>query len=223
MDFIDLLYQILYYFPYYIMLVIIPMFIRIVIERAIGINPKMFESKIYMNITYETAFKSLVVSALYYPLFEELIFRGLPYYFFGYMGVIIGSSVWVVMHPAWQLQYLSSLPFRKKFLFTITSSSYYIANAIFYSLIWVNNAGLTAIIYHMGHNAWLILADIMKEIELPMPWKRYKYIKPLPTPSIQKQPSLSTHFVMRKTTRSLSDEVKKAKLMFVKQKNKNRE
>ena len=246
-----LIYQLLYYFPWYVGLVLIPMVIRVVIERAIGIRPEMFESRITLplpiNMSYETAFRTIALTVLYYPLFEELLFRGLPYMFFGLLGIVVGSTVWVIMHPAWQLQYLSALPLRKKIVFTITSSSYYVANAVFYSMMWLNGAGLAAILYHIIHNGWLTLGDIIKEIELPTPWKKYKYIRkhPIaeeaPSPKLfklfrrgqrageEKEESkdleenpLELKFVVRKTKRSLADEVEETKsYMFVKRKIKN--
>ena len=113
----SLLYQLAYYFPYYVILVLVPMIIRVLAERAMGIRPETFESRVGsilpLDMAYETAFRTIVLSALYYPLFEELKFRGLPYFFFGSIGVVVGSTVWVLMHPAWQLQYLSAYPLRK--------------------------------------------------------------------------------------------------------------
>jgi len=237
-----LLYQTLYYFPWYVGLVLIPMVIRVVIEKSIGIRPETFESRVSpllpVNISYESAFRAVVITVLYYPLFEELLFRGLPYLFFSTIGVIIGSLIWVVMHPAWQLQYLSALPLQKKIIFTTTSSGYYAANAAFYSMMWLNGAGLVAILYHVIHNGWLTLVDIIKEIELPAPWKRYKFIRRQPIseeapPSFKllrrtkpreesEEHELPLRFVVRKTKRSLADEVEEAKsFMFVRRKVKN--
>ena len=240
-----LLYQMLYYFPWYVGLVLIPMVIRVVVERAIGIRPETFEGKVSapllpFNMSYEAAFRTVTITVLYYPLFEELLFRGLPYLFFGFLGVVIGSLVWVVMHPAWQLQYLSAFPPRKKIVFTITSSSYYATNAVFYSMMWLNGAGLAAILYHIIHNGWLTLGDIIKEIELPAPWKHYKFIRRQPIgeeappsfklfrkPKPREEPEeqeLPLRFVVRKTKRSLADEVEEAKsFMFVRRKVKNEE
>lgn len=238
-----LLYQMIYYFPWYVGIVLIPMVIRVVVERAVGIRPETFEgSQLWgtnLNASYESAFRAVSITVLYYPLFEELLFRGLPYLFFGFLGVVLGSLVWVVMHPAWQLQYLSAFPLRKKLIFTITSSSYYALSAVFYGMMWVNGAGLAAILYHIIHNGWLTLGDIIKEVELPTPWKRYRFIRRQPIgeqvpPSLrlrkprlfkkseEKEPPL--HFVVRKSRRSLAEEVEEAKsFMFVKRKLKNRE
>lgn len=238
-----LLYQIIYYFPWYVGLVLVPMVIRVTIERAIGIRPETFEDICLpiLGMSYETAFKTITLTVLYYPLFEELIFRGLPYFFFGWMGVVIGSTVWVLMHPAWQLQYLSKYPLSKKIIFTLTSTGYYVSNAIFYSMLWINDAGLVAILYHIIHNGWLTLGDIIREIELPSPWKRLKFIKKQPVaeePRLrglmrrrqsskdveEEENVLQMRFVVKKTIRSLEDEVEEAKrFMFVKRKLKNEE
>jgi len=244
-----LLYQMLYYFPWYVGLVLIPMAIRVTIERAIGIRPETFEDRVNpllpINMSYETAFRTITITVFYYPLFEELLFRGLPYLFFGTLGVIIGSLIWVLMHPAWQLQYLSAYPLRKKLLFTATSTGYYAANAVFYGMMWLNGAGLAAILYHIIHNGWLTLGDIIKEIELPTPWKRYRYVRKQPVAGeapikvlkffrrnkpvdeehgeIEEQP-LQLRFVVKKSTRSLSDEVEEVKrFIFVRRKLKNEE
>jgi len=252
-DWLTLLSQLIYYFPWYVGLVLVPMIIRVVIEKAIGITPEAFESRTFsilpLDMSYESAFRTIALTVLYYPLFEELVFRGLPYFFFGLPGVVIGSFVWVVMHPAWQLQYLSSYPSKKKLLFTFTSSMYYTCNAVFYGMMWVDGAGLTAILYHIIHNGWLTLGDMIKEVELPTPWKRNKYVKqPLseetPTtlklfrlkkPSVkpveeesreagESEEELPLKFVIRKARKSLSDEVEEAKsFVFVAKKIKNKE
>jgi len=251
-DWWALLSQFAYYFPWYVGLVLVPMVIRVVIEKAIGITPETFGSKISsilpLDMSYESAYRTVVLTVLYYPLFEELIFRGLPYFFFGFPGVVIGSFVWVVMHPAWQLQYISSFPLRKKLLFTFTSGLYYVCNAVFYSMMWVNGDGLVAIIYHIFHNGWLTLGDIIKEVEFPTPWKHFKYVnqplkektpatlKPSNSEPVKEQdeemkeedeepeeePELK--FVMRKARKSLNDEVEEAKsFMFISRKIKNKE
>ena len=238
-----LLYQMLYYFPWYVALVLIPMVIRVTIERAIGIRPETFEDRISpllpIDISYEAAFRTITITVLYYPLFEELLFRGLPYLFFGTLGIAIGSLIWVAMHPAWQLQYLSAYPLRKKLVFTATSTGYYAANAAFYSMMWLGGAGLAAVLYHIIHNGWLTLGDIIKEVELPAPWKRYRYVRRQPVageaperlPRLfrifrrgggAEEPPAELRFVVRRATRSLSDEVEEAKrFMFVRRKLKN--
>jgi len=232
MDAMSLLYQLAYYFPYYVVLVFFPMVARVLIERALGIRPEIFESRAFpifpLNMAYETAFRTLVLSGLYYPLFEELVFRGLPHFFFGSLGVVVGSTVWVLMHPAWQLQYLSAFPLKKKLAFTATSTAYYVCNAIFYSMMWINGAGLAAIIYHAAHNTWLTLADIIRE-SIPVPKFRFSKkgkekkgspiaIKPvlasrrkIPKPSEEeKLPEHTMHFVVKKSTPSLSREAEDA-------------
>jgi len=137
-----LLYQMLQYFPWYVALVLAPMVIRILIERALGIRPEIFETRIsplpMINMSYETAFRTVTLTALYYPLFEELLFRGIPYLLFGTVGAVIGSVVWVLMHPAWQLQALSDFPLWKKIAFTVTAAFYYASSAAFYTMMWLD-------------------------------------------------------------------------------------
>jgi len=240
--------QIMYFFPWYVGLVLLPMVARIVVEKAIGIRPETFEDVsaplLPFNMSYETAFRTITITAFYYPLFEELLFRGIPYLLFGFLGLVVGSTVWVIMHPAWQLQYLSAFPLRKKLVFTFTSTGYYVANAVFYGMMWLSGAGLAAILYHVIHNGWLTLVDIIKEVELPTPWKKYKFIRRQPVgeesppsfrlfrklrlrkPKVEKEEEqpLTFRFVVRKTAKSLFDEADEAKkFMFVQRKIKNEE
>ena len=245
-DATTLLSQLAYYFPWYVCLVLVPMAVRVFIERLMGIRPELLEGRITpmlpVAMSYESAFRAVAVTVLYYPLFEELLFRGLPLFFFGVLGLAVGSTVWVVMHPAWQLQYLSTLPLWKRLAFTATSSSYYATNAVFYGMMWLNGAGMAAIMYHVVHNGWLTLVDIISEVELPAPWKKYRYIrrhpigektpptlrlsrKPVRRGGVEEELPLQTlQFVVRKPRRTLADEVEEAKnLMFVKRKAKNEE
>ena len=175
----ELLTQMAYFFPWYVALVLVSAVARIAIERAAGIRIEDFTNSVLdSGVTYESAFKDVVLVVLYFPLFEELVFRGLPYLLFGTLGIVVGSAVWVSMHPAWQLQYVRSLPLRKKVLFTITSTAYYTSAATFYSMMWVAGAGLASILYHIAHNGWLTLVDLLKEVELPAPWKKYRFVRP---------------------------------------------
>jgi len=235
-----LLYQMLQYFPWYVALVLAPMVIRILIERALGIRPEIFETRIsplpMINMSYETAFRTVTLTALYYPLFEELLFRGIPYLLFGTVGAVIGSVVWVLMHPAWQLQALSDFPLWKKIAFTVTAAFYYASSAAFYTMMWLDGDGLCAILYHTFHNGWITLADIIREVEIPTPWKRYRYVRKHPVsesyPKLfrkkggekteeREEEEMKMSFVIRKSTKSLSDEVEEAKNLFVRRKVKN--
>ena len=242
-----LLCQLLYYFPWYVGLVLIPMVIRVAIERAIGIRPEVFcegrvehpelpPRELWGGVSYEAAFREVVLSALYSPLFEELVFRGLPCLLFGSPGVVAGSAVWVAMHPAWQLQYLSAYPLRKRLAFTLTSTCYYAANAAFYSMMWLSGAGLAAILYHMAHNGWLTLAGLMRRVELPAPWRRYRFVRRRSVggeapPALRllrrlirgggrrEEEAPPLRFVVRGARRTLADEVEEARsLMYVRRK-----
>ena len=226
----DLLSALIQYFPYYVALVLIPAIVRTAIEKAIGIPLERFETSVLplASLSYEEAFRTFVLTALYFPLFEELIFRGIPYALFGTMGVVVGSIVWVAMHPAWQLQYLSGVPLWKRIVFTVTTTAYYACNAVFYSMMWLSGAGLAAIIYHMAHNAWLTLVDMLRnvDIELKIPWKKkqYRFIRTEPVARTRhalrndedlEELELATMvFVKRRS--SLLDEAEEAKkFMFV--------
>jgi len=231
----ELLTQMAYFFPWYVALVLVPAAVRIVIERVAGIRVEEFmDTVLGIGVTYESAFKDVVLVVLYFPLFEELVFRGLPYLLFGTLGIAVGSAVWVVMHPAWQLQYVRALPIRKKVLFTVTSTAFYACTAAFYSMMWVAGAGLAAILYHIAHNGWLTLADLLKEVELPAPWKKYRFVRPA-VAGVKKRKVVKEErkeereekeeesgvmrFVVRKSTRSLSQEVEEVKkYIFVRRK-----
>jgi len=171
----DLPAQLVFYFPRYVLLVLAPALVRITIERALGVRHEEFSLPPPRALAYETAFRSLVLTSLYYPFFEEVVFRGAPLYLFGFWGLVIGSIVWVVVHPSWQLQYLSEYPTWKKVAFTLTTSFYYACNALFYGSMWLEGAGVAAIIYHSAHNTWLTVAEWLKEAEIPSlgrPWGR---------------------------------------------------
>jgi membrane protease YdiL (CAAX protease family) len=176
----DFLFKILYYLPYYAILVLIPMLIRIAIEKALGIRVAEYEKALdnppfISYISYEYAFRNFVLTSLFYPFFEEIIFRAIPIAFLGFYGLIISNAVWVLMHPAWQLQELSGLSLKKKIAFTITSTFYYACNSAFYVMVWLAGDGLIAILYHIFHNSWLTLGEFLKKIEfsIPMPLKKY--------------------------------------------------
>lgn len=228
MELAEFLVKLAYYFPYYVALVLVPMVVRSVLERCIGVRPEYFERM--WHVSYEQVFQSSVLTALYFPLFEELVFRAIPLYLFGFPGLVIGSAVWVLMHPAWQLQYISELPLSRKILFTLTTSANYTANAIFYGIIWLNGDGLVAIVYHMLHNTWIYFVVLAREIELPqIPIPRrnkYRYVKPIATEVPRPQPIEREEelpqltFVVRKTKRSLEEELEEPveTLTFVKRK-----
>jgi len=173
-----ILYQMLYYFPWYVALVLIPMMVHVIIVRALGITPDMFQS---LN-----SVRSYLLSVLYFPLFEEMIFRGLPYLFFGTLGVVVGSTVWVLLHPAWQIQFIyGRLPRSKVVGFIASAIMYYGFNSVFYSMMWLSGAGFVAILYHMIHNGWLTTGEVIvkymkRKIEFEAPWRRKepKFISP---------------------------------------------
>jgi len=217
----ELLVQLAIYFPWYVFLVLLPMGLRIIIERAFGIRHEVFNlPPPSAGLAYESAFRSLVLTALYYPFFEEIVFRGAPLYIFGYWGLVAGSIVWTLMHPSWQLQYLAEYPLSKKFLYTLTSTFYYACNAIFYGMMWLAGAGVGAIIYHVGHNLWLTLMDMFQEVEVPTPWKKTKYVIRGGKPKT----NLPMRFVKPKMGVELNENViNRREYIFVKRKLKNKE
>ena len=210
---LELLAQFAYYFPYYVALVLIPMIARVTIERAIGIRPEVFElPTVFTPLAAQTMY-STALTVLWYPFMEELVFRGVPLMVFGPLGAILGSAVWVALHPAWQIGYLRDFPTSKKIAFMVTSTSYYIANAAFYLLMWLGGAGLTAIIYHMFHNGWIVLAEALRNMEVRPPWRRQKFIRQ------ETSAEWAPKFVVRRSVKSIRDEVEELRgLSFVKKK-----
>jgi len=163
----ELLLQLAYWFPYYVLLVLVPAAARLAIERAMGIDHTEFQLPPPAGMAYEEAYNQLVRVGLYYPLFEELVFRGAPLLLLGPAGLAVGSAVWVLLHPAWQLRYLSHHPLWRRVAFTVTCSTYYALNAVFYSLMWLSGAGLAAIVYHAAHNTLITLTEILPSLEMP--------------------------------------------------------
>jgi len=229
MEATEFLLKLAHYFPYYVALVLVPMIVRTILEDLIlGIRAEYFETHLRLHVSYEEAFKTFVLVSLYFPLFEELVFRALPLNLFGLPGLVIGSAIWVLMHPAWQLQYLSELPLSKKLAFTATCTLYYSLNAIFYAIVWLNGDGLVALAYHMIHNTWIQAVILAREIELPQiptPWKKnkYRYVKPIateiPRPTRRGENSnTELTFVVKRGMRSLEEELEEPQetLIFVK-------
>jgi len=218
----EIFVQLATYFPWYVFLVLLPMGVRIIVERSFGIRHEVFRLPPPTGLAYETAFRGLVLVSLYYPFYEEIVFRGMPLYNFGYWGLVAGSVVWTLMHPAWQLQYLAEYPTWKKLLFTATCTFYYACNAVFYGMMWLTGAGIGAILYHVMHNLWLTLIDMFQEVEVPTPWKKPKFVKEGESPE---EPRLLTmRFVQPKSSANGSSLVGSRQTnVFVKRKLKNME
>ena len=218
----ELVQQLLYYFPYYVGLVLVPAVVRALIDYyVVGVRPDLFEERgaplrILRLMSYEEAFHKIALSILYFPLFEELLFRGFPLLVLGFPGLVLASAIWVVMHPAWQLQYLSGFTFWRKLVYTLTSTGYYSANAVFYGMVWLNGHGLVAILYHMFHNGWITVVEILRNVKprLKLPWRKPKYA--VYREEEEEEWVLDTSF--RFVRRSLEDEVEEVKkFMFVKE------
>ncbi len=173
----DIVYKFFEYAPLYIGLVLVPALIRTFFDTAvIKIPASSFQlppsEREVLNVKYEDAFSSIVSTAFYAPLVEELVYRAVPYLLLGMPGLIIGNVVWVLAHPSWQLRYVTGLPTWKKVAFTINSAFYYSCAAVFYTLPWLEGYGILSIIYHMFHNGVLTIGGIFSEIEFPAPWKK---------------------------------------------------
>ena len=200
--------------PWYVLLVLIPAFIRVAFERLVlGIDHRKFfrypPSPVYSlldklpvkidvttTIRFEEAYAALVYTALFFPLFEELVFRGVPLLLAGMAGVVVADAVWVLMHPAWQLRYIVDLPLWKRIVFTLETAAYYALNAVFYTMQWLAGYGLVAIAYHMMHNGILTLSDILSNIDIEVRLRRrseesiVKRMEELPVVFVKKRASL---------------------------------
>jgi len=127
----------------------------------------------------EGLFTRVAIDVLYYPFFEEVFFRGVPLLIMGLPGLVVGSVVWIVLHPVWQVKLVEHLPPRKKALFLLTCSSYYASCAAFYSMVWLASpplTGVVAFIYHSLHNALVTLSAYLRE--LPPPWRKSEFVRP---------------------------------------------
>jgi len=173
----------IYYFPYYVVLVLVPAVIRAIIEDALKIRyyeDSILDPRFSASIDTTSLYRSMVTSGLYFPLFEEVFFRLIPLYFLGPYGLIMGDAVWVLMHPTWQLEKVEEEGWRK-LVFFLTTAFYYSLGATFYSIAWLNGDGIIAILYHMFHNSFIILASTLQEnmpsIKIPLPKKEGEFVK----------------------------------------------
>jgi len=172
----NILEGLIYYFPYYVVLVLVPAVVRGIIEGALKLQYRefsldnIFDPRFSSSVDSTTVYRSLVISGMYFPLFEEILFRLIPLYFLGFPGLLIGNAVWILMHPTWQLQILDEEGWRK-FVGFLMSVFFYSVCSIFYCIAWLNGDGIIAILYHMLHNSFIIIASAiregMPEIKLP--------------------------------------------------------
>jgi hypothetical protein len=115
--------------------------------------------------SFESGLEEVVVTGLYYPLFEEMVFRGLPYLLgFGFLGVSLGTAVWVLMHPVWRLKLLpvNADTSTKLKMFAIDIMDYSIAGA-WLSWLWLHGWGVLAVSYHIMHNIVVVAPEVFPE------------------------------------------------------------
>jgi hypothetical protein len=148
-------------FGLYTIFVLVPMLVSGLVEHALGIDA--YFQRIFIDavlpLHLNLDFKDFVHTVLFFPLLEEVVFRAVPLTLLGVPGLIIGSIVWVSMHPAWQLDYLATAELGTKASFMILDLMFYGLSAVFYGILWVTGAGLIAILIHMFHNAWVTIAS----------------------------------------------------------------
>jgi len=132
----------------------------------------------FLRTSFESGLEQIVVTGLYYPLFEEMVFRGLPYLLgFGVIGVGLGTAIWVLMHPVWRLKMLpvNAETGTKLKMFTIDIVDYSIAGA-WLSWLWLNGWGVLAVAYHIFHNFLVVAPQVFPEgfewlgSKLKLPW-----------------------------------------------------
>jgi membrane protease YdiL (CAAX protease family) len=182
---IEILLAMLYYLPYYIILVLIPALIMGIVLRKLGISTESIEDPTQL-------YNSVVITGLYFPLFEELVFRGATLLIFGFQGLVIGNIIWVMLHPTHQLREIETEEW-KKTIFFLSSLLFYSLSAVFYSIIWLDGNGIVAILYHCAHNTFFTLADSIKDIK----WR---------LPRIPKRKEEGPKFIKRKTSPVVSGE-----------------
>lgn len=145
------------YLPHYIYLVLVPAIVRLLVEDWLGVK---YYPVIFSIVLDDDKLRFLVYSVVVAPLLEEILFRGLPLYFFGIYGLILGSVAFILLHPLWQVKYV--LPEYRLKMF-LTSLIYYIPSTVFFCLPWINGEGLVAVVYHMLHNLWVSILTIVYE------------------------------------------------------------
>jgi membrane protease YdiL (CAAX protease family) len=129
--------------------------------------------------SFESGLEQIVVTGLYYPLFEEMVFRGLPYLLgFGVIGVGLGTAIWVLLHPVWRLKMLpvNAETGTKLKMFTIDIVDYSIAGA-WLSWLWLNGWGVLAVAYHIFHNFLVVAPQVFPE---GFEWLSSKFKLPWP-------------------------------------------
>jgi hypothetical protein len=148
-------------FGLYTIFVLVPMLVSGLMEHVLGID--IYFQRIFIDavlpIHLNLDFKDFVHTVLFFPLMEEVVFRAVPLTLLGIPGLIVGSVVWVFMHPAWQLDYLATAGIGTKASFMILDIMFYGLSAVFYGILWISGAGLIAILIHMFHNGWVTIAS----------------------------------------------------------------
>jgi len=143
--------------PGFILFVLAPAVLRLMLDKLIGVDYYIY------GASFEDALQSLTLTGFFYPFFEELTFRGLPLMLLGQPGAWLGTMIWALMHPAWQLRYLAGIETWKKVAATATSLLYYLPSGYFYLQLWAAGAGTVAIFWHMALNTTVILSEQVKE------------------------------------------------------------
>jgi len=119
----------------------------------------LFGQRIPTSYQAEPFFSLLIFSVLLAPIYEEISLRWFPYNFFGVRGLIIGSILWLILHPADRLlmgmnwvQILPSIPF-------------WFLDVFFYIKLWQGKYYWTAFIFHSLTNLIIISASTFLGIQ----------------------------------------------------------
>lgn len=155
----SLLEQIAWSLPGFIVFVLAPAVVRFFLDKLLGIDYYIY------GTSFEDALHSFTLTGLFYPFFEELLFRGIPLLLLGVPGAWLGTIIWAIMHPAWQLRYLAEVPTWKKVAATATSLLYYLPCGYFYVQLWSAGAGGAAIFWHVALNTSVILSEQVRELK----------------------------------------------------------
>lgn len=191
---VEIAYQFAMYFPYYVLLCLFPVLGKIAVDMyVLNIDYRRLEVETYKQpkppslrpfvfpftgaLRFENAYQIVAFEVLLMPFAEEMVFRGIPYLLLGNLGVILGSAVWAIAHPAYHLQLLWNRPLKQRLGFALSSLTLFSFFAYFYSLLWISGAFATAVLYHMFHNGWITAAEFAREVELPIKRKRFAFVK----------------------------------------------
>jgi len=134
------------------LLVIIPYAVR-------GAIIFLFGQRIPTSYQTEPFFSLLILSVLLAPIYEEILFRWLPYNLFGVRVLIIGSVLWLILHPIYRFQ------MGMNWVQIWPSIPFWFLDVFFYIKLWQGKYYWTAFIFHSLTNLIIISASTFLGIQ----------------------------------------------------------